>query len=470
MATTNQSKVLIYEARTKFRKQMESSRDLLSSLEGHMTEMEFVMADIQGKIDDTSKGIEELPSNLEELQEGMQGTLNAAVDELTKRDETLEALVLAMRVEIDELKAGFVQVQRTCVDGGGMGQLSARPNIPKPKEFKRTRVAKDVDNFIWSMETYFRTTGVEDNDRQRYDDWSGNTVNTWEEFKAEFQQQFYPEYAKGEACTKLRCLEHKGELREYDLHKAMSTAELLEEFHPPNKSDSKDKSKPKGEGDKEKSHRSNGSKSTNPTFKDKAGSSKPKGKDERTLKCFLCDGPHMAQECPTEAKLAALVKANKEKEKETQLGSLRILSSITTKKANRSKGLMFADVEIIGKVFSALMDTGASNVFISEEGAKKLGLHFERTRAQLKMVNSKEVPTCSVSKDVDIRIRQWSEMETIEVIPPDDYDLVMGMDFIDKIDALLKWSMGNGQKTLSAMQLKRGIQKREHKPCSLEGR
>ncbi|PKI72750.1 hypothetical protein CRG98_006835 [Punica granatum] len=492
MATSNQSDVVIDETRAKSKKQRESSRDPLSSFEGRMTKMEVVMADVQGKTEDASKGMEELRSDLEELQEGMQGALNTAVDELTKWDKTLEALVSAMRAEIDELRAELVQVRRTRVNGGGMGQFSARPDVPRPKEFKGTRVAKDVDNFIWKDEAV--RVGMVSMYlvdvallwwRRRCDDRSGNMVNTWEEFKAEFRQQFYPEYAEDEARVKLRRLEHKGELQEYvrqftelmlqipsltdkeaffqfmdglkpwakqglrrrgvqDLHKAMSTAESLVEFRSSCKSDSKEKGKPKGRGDKEKSHRSDGGKTTKSTFKDKAGSTKPKGKDERMLKCFLCDGPHMARECPTKAKLAALVKADEEKEEETRLGSLR-----------------------------------ASNLFISEEGAKKLGFRVERTRGQLKTVNSEEGPTCDVAKDVDIRIGQWSGKVTVEVIPFDDYDFVIGMDFLDKIDALLvpfadcicvldakcqcvvmvKRSMGNGQKTLSAMQLKRGIQK-----------
>ncbi|PKI46457.1 hypothetical protein CRG98_033155 [Punica granatum] len=360
MPTTNQSEVVIDEVRAKSKKQRESSRDPLSSLEGRMTKMEFVMEDVQGKIEDASKGIQELRSDLEELREGMHGTLNTAVDELTKQDETLEAL------------------------------LSARPDVHRPKEFKGTRVAKDVDNFIWSMETYFRETGVEDNAvrvgmvfmylvdvallwwRRRCDDQSGNTVNTWEEFKVEFRQQFYPEYAEDEARAKLRRLEHKGELWEYDLHKAMSMAESLVKFRSSNKSYSKEKGKPKGGGDKEKSHQSDGGKSAKPIFKDK-------------------------------------------------------------------------------------------------------------DRGRLKMVNIEGVPTCGVAKNVDIRIGQWSEKETIEVIPLDDYDFVIGMNFLDKINALLvpfancicvldakcqcmvlvKQSMGNGQKTLSAMHLKRGIQKGE---------
>ncbi|PKI40024.1 hypothetical protein CRG98_039594 [Punica granatum] len=326
--------------------------------------MELVMVDVQGKTEDASRSMEELCLDLEELQEGMWGALNIAVDELIKQDETLEALVSAMRAEIDEIKAKLVQVQRTRVDGGGMGQLSARPDVPRPKEFNGTRVAKDVDNFIWSMETYFRAMGVED-----------------DVVRVGMVSMYLVDIALLWWCWRIRTRLCRWRSRWW-------------KFRSSSKSDSKEKGKPKGGGDKEKCYRFDGDKSAKPTFKDKAGLSKPKGKDERILKCFLCDGPHMARECPTKAKLAVLVKADEDKEEETRLGSLRTLSSITTRKANRSKGLMFADVEIARKAFSALVDTGASNLFISEEGAKKLGLRVERIRGRLKTVNSEEVSTC----------------------------------------------------------------------------
>ncbi|PKI61277.1 hypothetical protein CRG98_018341 [Punica granatum] len=229
-----------------------------------------------------------------------------------------------------------------------MGQFSARPDFPGPKEFKGTRVAKDVDNFIWSMEAYFRATGVEDEAIR-----VGMFTKLMLHIPSLTDKEAFFQFMDGLKPWAKQELQCRGV---QDLHKAMSTAESLVEFHSSSKSDSKEKGKPK------------------------------------------------ARECPTKAKLAALVKADEEKEEETRLGSLRILSSITTRKANRSKGLMFADVEIAGKAFSALVDTGASNLFISEEGAKKLGLCVERTRGRLKTVNSEEVPTCSVAKDVDIRI------------------------------------------------------------------
>ena len=33
-------------------------------------------------------------------------------------------------------------------------------DVPKPKPFAESRSAKDVDNFVWGMEQYFRVAGT----------------------------------------------------------------------------------------------------------------------------------------------------------------------------------------------------------------------------------------------------------------------------------------------------------------------
>ncbi|PKI46331.1 hypothetical protein CRG98_033274 [Punica granatum] len=291
-----------------------------------------------------------------------------------------------MRAEIDELRAELVQVRRTRVDGGGMGQLSARPNVPRPKEFKGTRVAKDVDNFIWSMETYFYTTGVED-DVVRVGMVSMYLVNVallwWR--RRSCNASAY------RICTRLcrRRSRWWNSAHQASLTRRRRASLKVGEI-------------------KRSPTNPMAAKGPNQLSRTRQGRASQRGRMSGYSSVSYVTGPHMARECPTKAKLAALVKADKDKEEETQLGSLHILSSITIRKANRSKGLMFADVEIAGKEFSTLVDTGASNLFISKEGAKKLGLRVERTR-------------------------EWLKTR----------------------------SMGNGQKTLSAMQLKRGIQKGE---------
>ena len=153
----------------------------------------------------------------------MQGALNTAIDILTQKNDTLEAVVEAMKKQMEELM-GELSSCKTAIGGSVLAVTSKhRIEIPKPKEFKGTRSAKDLDNFLWGMEQYFRAMGIEDdatkvntgsmyftdvallwwhrrcNNEKR----GGTTIGTWEVFQTEFRQQFHPEYAEDEARAKL---------------------------------------------------------------------------------------------------------------------------------------------------------------------------------------------------------------------------------------------------------------------------
>ncbi|KAK8345043.1 hypothetical protein V6Z12_A07G121800 [Gossypium hirsutum] len=78
-------------------------------------------------------------------------------------DDALEAMVMALKEEIAELKGGLTIYKVTL----GSGMLALEPkqrnmDVSKPKEFKGTRSAKDVDNFLWRIEQYFRAIGIGD--------------------------------------------------------------------------------------------------------------------------------------------------------------------------------------------------------------------------------------------------------------------------------------------------------------------
>ncbi|MBA0755862.1 hypothetical protein Gogos_020094 [Gossypium gossypioides] len=49
------------------------------------------------------------------------------------------------------------------------------------------------------------------------------------------------------------------------------------------------------------------------------------------------------------------------------------------KKRNGGEGLMFVDINIAGQKRSALVDTGASDLFISEKATGKLGLSIKKS-------------------------------------------------------------------------------------------
>ncbi|MBA0567733.1 hypothetical protein Golob_005275 [Gossypium lobatum] len=68
------------------------------------------------------------------------------------------------------------------------------------------------------------------------------------------------------------------------------------------------------------------------------------------LRCYFCKGPHMKKDCPKVSSVSA-IKRNDEPEE----------------KRNCREELMFVDINIAGQKRSALVDTGASDLFISKK-------------------------------------------------------------------------------------------------------
>ena len=58
---------------------------------------------------------------------------------------------------------------------------------------------------------------------------------------------------------------------------------------------------------------------------------------------------------------------------------------------------MYVEVLIKGRELNVLIDTGAYNVFISEEAATKLYLKLERSEGWLKTVDSNKVPMTEIA-------------------------------------------------------------------------
>ena len=222
-----------------------------------------------------------------------------------------------------------------------------------------------------------------------------------------------------------------------DLSKAISSAESIAQFEKPDSSKSS-KPKPKfsgnGGGDKEKSGKTYGRyRKPSNTLKDvKVSWDKKK---EGPIACFHCQGPHMVKDCPQKAKLQSIQGDMETENVAVKLNS--IMSSVQVKRGHKHKGLMFVDIIVAGKKLSALVDTGASELFMSDEAAKKLDLHVEKASGMIKTVNSKERPIVGIAKGVKLELGSWHGKENIKVIPLDDFDFVIGLDFLDRINALL---------------------------------
>ncbi|KAK8284419.1 hypothetical protein V6Z12_D08G158900 [Gossypium hirsutum] len=209
------------------------SRDILSALEDRVITLEDSVGDIKERIDDVD---DRLHGGLQSMQEQLKEYVLDNVEKLNGRDDAIEAMVTALKEEIAELK-GELTIYKVALGNGGLAALTPKPSVdvPKPKEFKGTRSARDVDNFFWGIEQYFRAKGITEDAtkvttaamyltdvallwwRRRSTDVSrgGTGIGTWEEFRREFKTQFYPEYAEDEARAKLHRLTQQGTVREY---------------------------------------------------------------------------------------------------------------------------------------------------------------------------------------------------------------------------------------------------------------
>ncbi|KAE8715253.1 Detected protein of unknown function [Hibiscus syriacus] len=413
MAQHNQDEVPtseVMETRAAVAKKRGSSKDIVASFEQRVGRLEDRYNEVQETQDSVESRLEKVDSVEDILREETQALISELTDNVDDRTRGLESMYLAMRAEIiqevKELKSELL-VYKAAVLNGVTGEAQAprpRIDIPKPKEFKGSRTAQDVENFIWGMEQFFRGMGIGDDTtkvnvasnyltdvamlwwRRRCSEIT-KPIGTWEEFVGELKEHFYPKNAVLEARAKLKQLKHDRSILKYvknfteikmqipdlgesegyfafmdglqrwanmeiqrrgvtELSKALDAAEAIAPFEVKRTDSLQSRSKPKGN--------------------------------------------HMKRDCPQLVKVAA-IKENDGVESETlKLGS--ILSTMEVKKGRKKKGLMYVDITVAGQKMNALVDTGASELFMSEQIAKRLGLHVEKATGSIKIVNAEEVP------------------------------------------------------------------------------
>ncbi|MBA0755341.1 hypothetical protein Gogos_005493 [Gossypium gossypioides] len=147
----------------------------------------------------------------------------------------------------------------------------------------------------------------------------------------------------------------------------------------------------------------------------------------------------MKRNCPKVSSVSAIKRNDEPEEAKPIEGKpLRVNSMVLIpKKRNGKERLMFVDINIAGQKRSALIDTGASNFFLSEKAATKLGLPIRKSNSKIKIVNSEEAPTMGVVQNMELQIGEWKGNEDIEVIQLDDYDYVLGLNFLERIQTVL---------------------------------
>ena len=173
------------------------------------------------------------------------------------------------------------------------------------------------------------------------------------------------------------------------------------------------------------------------------------------LQCLLCKGPHRLSYCPHQASLSALqvsiqesndtgveTTPNKREDQDNpRMGALKFLSALQRKvdpKEIIEKGLMFVDATINSRPSkSTLIDSGATQNFIADQEARKLGLTIENDPKEMKSVNSEVLPIVGVSKRVPFKLGTWTGEMDLVMVRMDDFDVVLGMDFLQEHKVIL---------------------------------
>ncbi|XP_031106210.1 uncharacterized protein LOC116010851 [Ipomoea triloba] len=359
-------------------------------------------------------------------------------------------------------------------------------------------------------------------------------INTWEDFKKELKRHFYPENVVYEARRKLRELKQRGPIRDYvqefttlilqipnlseddllfhftdglqqwakqevqrrnaqTVDEAIAVAESLIDFRSPSNFDPskrRDKYPAKGGGE-----RTRDTQRRAPTRSWDRNAARKEYEEKKNaflskMACFVCKGPHPMRDCPKLGSLSAILEQHEakmqEEEEASKMGSLQLLNALNAKTmpTTKSKGLMYVEALINGKPTKALVDTGATHNFMTEEEARRLGLHWTKGEGWLKTVNARAQPLHGTARGVELGLGTWRGLVNFSVAPMDDFKVVLGMDFLRQVAAIPMPSFStmcilekgspcmiptveapekraNEAAQLSAMQVTKGIKKGE---------
>ncbi|KAL0352121.1 UNVERIFIED_CONTAM: RNA-directed DNA polymerase [Sesamum calycinum] len=152
---------------------------------------------------------------------------------------------------------------------------------------------------------------------------------------------------------------------------------------------------------------------------------KDKGKSGKTKKsCYLYKGDHRMRDCPKRGKLNALVaEADDDDEgRPSRVNTLQLLGAM-------QGCLLYVQVQVNGKVVMSMLHTGATHNFLADREIQNLGLTLTQHSSRIKAVNSK-VKSIQGVACVDLKMGSWTGNCNMMVVPLDDFDVILRMDFM----------------------------------------
>ncbi|GMI64659.1 hypothetical protein HRI_000135200 [Hibiscus trionum] len=357
-----------------------SSRDAISSLRDKVTRLENNTNESRERLDVVENRLDTLESRGDGRKDDSQ--------ELEDRIETVELENRSLKDGLTELEKAMnvlkveLNIYKTAVANGVVSSPTrVLADVPKPKEFKGSRDAQEIDTFLWSMNQYFRNTNIVDEStkvniassyftnsallwwRRRFSKEPDRDVpvDTWEELQDEIHEAFYLENAQRELCSKLRQLKHDNNIHDYvkkftelklqitnlgedegfsifmdglnrwasmelERHGVNDLSHALDEAEAIAKSEKRDspKPKPKSKGWGDKNAKAGGEKFNHdmPSNNNNRQGRSTKPWERRGFGCFHCQGPHHIRDCPKRTSLSTVKVNDKPTEPTAQLGAI----------------------------------------------------------------------------------------------------------------------------------------------------
>ncbi|RVW70978.1 putative disease resistance RPP13-like protein 1 [Vitis vinifera] len=314
---------------------------------------------------------------------------------MTRMEEALGEWPAEIQSLMDDFKGALqsygkdvVVLKKAVLQGSSSShEASSKVQVPEPKGFNSNRNAKELENFLWDMEQFFKAAHIPD----------GEKVSITSMYLTSDCQAMRP------------------------------------------KSEGGKKAKAEGKASKKFGWKKQGK---NPAVKGKPveKTTKVVQQTTRRTRCFMCNGSHRARDYPKREKLSALVtvdnKGDSNSETPPRVNPLQFLNVINGETLVQ-KSLMHVHAVVNGVQVKALVDSGATHNFVATRKATRLGLNLEEDTSRIKAVNSKAQKIQGVAKNVLMQIGDWKGTCNLLCVPLDDFDLILGVDFLLRANVAL---------------------------------
>ncbi|XP_070032451.1 uncharacterized protein [Nicotiana tomentosiformis] len=158
--------------------------------------------------------------------------------------------------------------------------------------------------------------------------------------------------------------------------------------------------------------------------------------------CWTCGGSHIAKNYPNRERVNALLASENNREGEggevaALVNPLRLINVITLLNATNNETnphslLMHIEMKLGEKSVIAMVDTGAIHTFVSTKLVQKYRLNVSKCPSYMKIVNAKAQAIMGMAYNVPMSIGYWKGKANLMVIPLEDFEAILGIDFMRK--------------------------------------